>query len=641
MKRLVVARFLMTTVLLSLLATSNQASAQPNVVGRWEFIGSQTTPFEWRLNTTRFSWDEISPYVNETWAYQDWKIVYGIHSALVRATDDISYVIMWGLGKTSENRAIQYTPWLQWDAAERLELTGEPGAWGRARYVEDPARTTVEYSGNLFCSSHVFLPDGRLFVGGWQWENTDQAHTKMGSRFAFAFDPTTLSDGIYGSWSGPIDMSDNAGPSVDDYDRWYPSSLALPDGRIIVVGGLTNSEDPYTRNRTYQVFDPSDNSVSDNYTFPTDAAFDFVADEYPRLFLVATPDGANEPEAKVISIGPRQWYPYGVPVDDSPHVFELDPMQPENNWTRAPYSGTGAWSHVGEIPAQRTAGTYVLLPNNTLNPANAGQQVLNRILAFAGKDYNPGGNPDQYTLKSAEIIDYVNKTRTEISGVPTATQARYHASGVLLPNGKVFFLGGAKTVNAYYNGTDPALDTVMYTPSSGVWTAMADMPGSGSGATGRRMYHSSALLLPDGSVFTVGTAAQSNQNPIPTLFTPPDLLDSNGDYVRPILGEVPTTDWHYGIVPNSTVPLTVELPAGRSISSIALMRPGAATHSCDMEQRCIRLKFTGADLVDNLGRYHPTVTPPWYACCATPGWYLLFVVDDAGSYSEGKWVHIE
>lgn len=78
---------------------------------------------------------------------------------------------------------------------------------------------------NMFCAGHAFLPSGQLIIMGGHAE-------EVGRGIA---DTNTLlhkADGTY-AWSLLAPM--NAG-------RWYPSTLSLSNGDVLVVGGSTTDE---------------------------------------------------------------------------------------------------------------------------------------------------------------------------------------------------------------------------------------------------------------------------------------------------------------------------------------------------------------------------------------------------------------
>src|SRR5262249_56088390 len=80
--------------------------------------------------------------------------------------------------------------------------------------------------------------------------------------------------------------------------------------------------------------------------------------------------------------------------------------------------------------------------------------------------------------------------------------------------------------------------------------------------------------------------------------------------------------------------LTAHAPAAARAPTAALMRPGATTHSADLEQRLVDLP------VSVTGPQALQLQLPASADLAPPGWYLLFVVDQAGVPSPAAWVHL-
>jgi hypothetical protein len=70
-----------------------------------------------------------------------------------------------------------------------------------------------------------------------------------------------------------------------------------------------------------------------------------------------------------------------------------------------------------------------------------------------------------------------------------------------------------------------------------------------------------------------------------------------------------------------------------SIKSVVLLRPGACTHSFNMNQRLVGLAFTS-------GASTLTVTAPPDGNIALPGFYMLFVVNQAGAPSTAKFIKV-
>src|SRR5262249_57911807 len=68
-------------------------------------------------------------------------------------------------------------------------------------------------------------------------------------------------------------------------------------------------------------------------------------------------------------------------------------------------------------------------------------------------------------------------------------------------------------------------------------------------------------------------------------------------------------------------------------ASVALIRNGANTHACDMDQWMVSLSFAR-------GGGALTVTAPPNANIAPPGYYMLFIVDDNGVPSVAPFVQL-
>ena len=103
-----------------------------------------------------------------------------------------------------------------------------------------------------------------------------------------------------------------------------------------------------------------------------------------------------------------------------------------------------------------------------------------------------GQNPP---LKKTEIINLA-ATTPKWKRTGDMNFARRHCNGVLLPDGTVLAVGGTSG-----NGTNNAKGRVLvaerWNPATGIWSPLASM-------TVPRLYHSTALLLPDARVLVAG-----------------------------------------------------------------------------------------------------------------------------------------
>lgn len=259
-----------------------------------------------------------------------------------------------------------------------------------------------------------------------------------------------------------------------------------------------------------------------------------------------------------------------------------------------------------------------------LDVAGAGRWTDGPLRQFGSRDkgsavmYEPGkilyaGGGDPPT-DSAEIID-LNQPSPTWTFTAKMAFARRQMNATLLPTGDVLVTGG--TSSGGFN--DPAggvRAAELWHPATGNWTTLAS-------SAVVRVYHSTALLLPDGRVLYTGSGdgnlgAEADQRNY-ELYSPPYLF--NG--ARPtITGALPSSAG-YGLAQ------VVNTPDGPEIAQVTLIRLGSVTHAFDQSQLLVPLSFSpvAAGL---------TITFPASRATAPPGPYMLFLVNANGVPSVGR-----
>jgi hypothetical protein len=168
-------------------------------------------------------------------------------------------------------------------------------------------------------------------------------------------------------------------------------------------------------------------------------------------------------------------------------------------------------------------------------------------------------------------------------------------------------------VTDVFNLGKAVLPAELWSPATAQWKTLAGMRTP-------RLYHSTALLLPDGKVLVAGGGRFGVNQFSAEVFSPPYLFKGP----RPTLTSAPATLQY-------EVSFTVGTPNGASIATVSLLRLGAVTHAFNFDQRFVKLTFQQVS-----GGLR--VQAPTNAKLAPPGYYMLFLVNTTGVPSVAKMV---
>jgi hypothetical protein len=239
--------------------------------------------------------------------------------------------------------------------------------------------------------------------------------------------------------------------------------------------------------------------------------------------------------------------------------------------------------------------------------------------------YQPGkillvGGANNGVDNAATVIDINGSSPSVRSVNPGSETGRAWVDSVVLPTGDVMIVGGSGGNNTI---TDMSFVPEIWNPASERWTQMAP-------SETPRLYHSTALLLKDGTILVAGGGLYTGRpfrNNNAEVFTPPYLYDDTGRLAsRPTITSAPS-----GAAYGNNI--DVKHGVGNVITRVTLIKTGAVTHSNNMEQRFIELNFEDT----NNG---VRVALPSSANIAPPGYYLLHLLDNKGVPSKAHMIRI-
>jgi hypothetical protein len=313
----------------------------------------------------------------------------------------------------------------------------------------------------------------------------------------------------------------------------------------------------------------------------------------PELFL----PGQNRWKALPGAARDVPYYPMMFVAPDG-KVFMAGP---EQSTAFLSTSGSGSW----------TAG-----PTRLFGYRDYGSAVM----YDAGKILVAGGGSPTAT---AEVIDLLGARAWTFVG--SMSVARRQLNATLLADGTVLVTGGTNAGGFNSAPTNSAvLAAELWNPASPAsWKKLASM-------SHHRLYHATALLLPDARVLVAGSgepaATGLTDDLTAEIFSPPYLFKADGTpATRPVISSVSTIA--YGTT------FTVGTASAAQITKVMLVRLSAVTHAFDMNQRGVQLNFS-------VGSGSLTVTAPLNTKLAPPGHYMLFIVNSSGVPSVAKVVKL-
>ncbi|KAG8760001.1 hypothetical protein FRC12_009642, partial [Ceratobasidium sp. 428] len=284
------------------------------------------------------------------------------------------------------------------------------------------------------------------------------------------------------------------------------------------------------------------------------------------------------------------------------------------------------------------AGGSIMMP---LTPANNWTATL---MFCGGSDLQP----DQWTEDWAIAAYPADSTCTKISpdvsekweDDDSLPEGRSMGSMILLPNEQILVLNGANLGVAGYGNVSwaigqsyadqPIYNPVIYDPSAPAGSRWSRKGLSDSSVA--RMYHSSATLLPDGSILVAGSNPNVDYNvgkgiKYPTEYRVERFYPSYYSQRRPepegLLSQLGYGGSYFNVTLSSD-----DLGGNSSIISTAkviIIRPGFSTHALNMGQRYIELQSTYTGNEDRSGTLHVSQLPPNPAVFP-PGPALVFLV---------------
>ncbi|KAI8940889.1 hypothetical protein NX059_002149 [Plenodomus lindquistii] len=430
--------------------------------------------------------------------------------------------------------------------------------------------------------------------------------------------------------------------SETKHDMFCPGVSSLADGRIIITGG-TNAE-------VTSIYEPATNkfvrgpdmkiprgyqtsvTISDGRVFTVGGSFSGArGGKTGEIYDPATNTWRILPGARVEPILTSYDWEGDWRTDNHAWLF---PWTDGSILQAGPSKGMHWYSTSGDGSIQ-DAGT-----RDSEADAMCGVHVMYDV----GKIFSAGGS-QSYTASPATARAHLI-TITEayqnpnVERLPDMNDPRGFANVVVLPNGQVMVTGG-QHISRVFEDINSVLTPELFDPASKTFRRLAPH-------VEPRNYHSIAILLGDGTVFTGGGGMCGNINPGDPetycdraidhqngeIYSPPYLFnDDMTPATRPIIFDVVSNDFANGRTVKVGGTITVHLNYPKD-HTLVLVRIGSVTHSVNSDQRRIPLTNVKRDQAAF------TATLPSDSGIVIPGFYYLFAMDERGVPSVARTLQV-
>jgi hypothetical protein len=491
--------------------------------------------------------------------------------------------------------------------AAPAEVAAPPGPAAKAKGVFG---TPVPW--NLIPLHVALLPDGRLMSYGT---------SATGVQGGFVYDVWNPVDGTALSAHTLL----NVNTTTDLFCS--AQSVLVDSGNVLLTGG--------------------DRTIGGVRNFSSADANIF----YPKRAVPGGPEVSRSIERASSSMVYPRWYPTIVPLpngeklvvsgrEDKGPVAAITPeVYNESTGWRTLSGATsdlafgakgGNWYYSRAYQLPNDPNKVIVLGNEGslfhLQPAGNGsitklaQTIRIGAYQFPTAKYAPGKLLSVRANKKVVVVD-INGATPQIAVTDDISRVRIWSNATVLADGKVFVNGGSIVGNQL---VDVAYAGETWDPATGHWSPAAT-------AVKARLYHATALLLPDATVLTAaGGAPGPVKNLNAEIYYPPYLYNDDGTAaVRPTIVSAP----ELVKISAPVKQFQVTVAGGNTINRVTLLHSGSVTHSNNMEQSFQQLTFSQSGQV-------LTINSPGNPNYTVTGFYLLFVFNNAGVPSVAKIIKI-
>ncbi len=408
------------------------------------------------------------------------------------------------------------------------------------------------------------------------------------------------------------------------HDMFCAALVTLEDGRTFIIGGRNKGQSPWVSyydfvRDTWVQLDAS-NNMNRGRWYPT-----AVAMGDGSVFIAVGDGGGVFPEVWTEDTG----WTLLTGVDLSDTMLASGLRDGGGMWPMLQLDMDGTVLHHGAVsglgmnsidPFGGADGLGSITKRPHSYPAFPDEGVS--VVYDEGKILVAGGSTSTSSSTAIDLAWTIDLEAPSLQATPVSSMnwPRQFQNEVLLPNGDVLVVGG-NTSGQKFTDAFAILNAEAWDPDTDTWTLY-------NAQNQARTYHSTALLLLDGSVISAGGGLSNRPCPAPgtappgecgsdhwnaEVFYPPYLYQADGELApRPVIDSAP------GVV---RLARTFQVSATPGLSAFSMVRMSSTTHTMNTDQRFLRPTMNEV----SPGTYELTLHTNENVL--VPGYWMLFAMD--------------
>ena len=416
-----------------------------------------------------------------------------------------------------------------------------------------------------------------------------------------------------------------------NYKRWYGSVVRTGDEKLIIIGGadinILNKKTKESVSYTPEIIDLKNidsgwsllDKASNYALFGRD-----VLDEwnYPRSFLSSDGNVVGISHNKIWVMDKDDDYRVSqtgeIPLSTGgisrhlEHVIPTTENQKEHNMHNA-HANHQHGHHGISKPLNNKSLQIVSMGGAVGSTSNTLMKGKDTVYLFGGKQKGKNYTSSNKVYK----IDFSSSSKPKIEELSNMAFPRSNANSTILPNGEIFINGG----EAYNDQEFSIFTPEIYNVDNQTTKTLSD-------GYFRRNYHSTSILLPNGTILVSGGDVWNSE-----IFYPPYLFTKNWEN-KTVLANRPKIVNFKDEIKRGELTIEIEENGNQDIEMITMISTGATTHAQASEPKFRSLEF------NKLKNSKYLINIPRNPNEMANGTYMIFAVRSNGVPSEGKIVYL-